>query len=100
MVSSKTVTQKEKFSSQTEPAEQKQRMPHVYVILFIFIVIASLLTYIVPAGVYERVPGPEGRTTIDPSSYQIVESSPIGLTDFMLAIPKGLAGAAEVVFLH
>ncbi|TDL33144.1 YfcC family protein [Jeotgalibacillus sp. S-D1] len=73
-------------------------MPHVYVILFIFIVLASLLTYIVPAGEYERIPGPEGRTTIDPASYQTVESNPAGITDFMVAIPNGLAGAAEVVF--
>lgn len=80
------------------PSLPKQKMPHIYVILFLFIALASLLTYVIPAGVYERVAGPEGRTMIDPSSYQRVESNPIGLTDFMLAIPKGLAGAAEVVF--
>ncbi|MBO1512922.1 YfcC family protein [Metabacillus sp. BG109] len=73
-------------------------MPHIYVILFLFIVLAGIATYFVPAGVYERIPGPEGRTTIDPNSYQRVEQTPVGLTDFMTAIPRGLVAAGEVVF--
>lgn len=77
---------------------KKFQMPHIYVILFLFSAIAAIATYFVPAGVYEQVPGPEGRTTIDPNSYQQIESSPIGLVDFMLAIPKGLVSAGEVVF--
>jgi uncharacterized ion transporter superfamily protein YfcC len=64
----------------------------------LFSAIAAIATYFVPAGVYERVSGPEGRTTIDPNSYQQVESTPIGLVDFMLAIPKGLVDAGVVVF--
>ncbi|ART81166.1 C4-dicarboxylate ABC transporter [Oceanisphaera avium] len=73
-------------------------MPHIYVILFVFIAIAAALTYVVPAGQYERVPGPGGRTTIDPNSYQVIESTPVSAVDFMLAIPKGLMDAGTVVF--
>jgi uncharacterized ion transporter superfamily protein YfcC len=78
--------------------KKKFVMPHIYVILFLFIVLAGIATYFVPAGVYERIPGPEGRTTIDPNSYQRVEQTPVGLTDFMTAIPRGLVAAGEVVF--
>lgn len=73
-------------------------MPHIYVILFLFIVLAGIATYLIPAGVYERIPGPEGRTTIDPNSYQSVTQTPVGLTEFMTAIPRGLVAAGEVVF--
>lgn len=73
-------------------------MPHIYVILFVFTVIAAVLTYIVPAGQYDRVPGPNGRTTIDPNSYHVIESTPVGPVDFMLAIPQGLMDAGTVVF--
>jgi uncharacterized ion transporter superfamily protein YfcC len=73
-------------------------MPHVYVILFVFSAIAAVLTYFVPAGVYDRVPGPNGRTTIDPDSFRVIESTPVGLVDFMLAVPKGLMDAGVVVF--
>lgn len=45
------------------------QIPHIYVILFVFIAMAAVATYFVPAGQYERVPGPEGRTTIDAESF-------------------------------
>ncbi|MUV38281.1 uncharacterized protein JNUCC1_02119 [Lentibacillus sp. JNUCC-1] len=64
------------------------KMPHIYVILFILIVLSAIATYIVPAGEYERVPGPEGRTTIDPTSYTSVEQTPVGITDFLTVIPR------------
>lgn len=73
-------------------------MPHIYVILFVFSAIAALMTYIVPAGQYDRIPGPNGRTTIDADSFRIIESTPVGLQDFMLAIPRGLMDAGVVVF--
>ena len=74
------------------------RVPDIYVVLFIFIAIAAIATHFVPAGQFERVPGPAGRTTIDPTSFQFVEAAPAGFTDFMLAIPNGLISAGEVVF--
>ncbi len=74
------------------------QIPHIYVILFVFIALASIATYFVPAGTYERIPGPDGRTTIDATSFQYVESSPVGPVDFMLAIPNGLMSAGQVVF--
>src|SRR5690606_32265120 len=74
------------------------QMPHIYVILFLFSAIAAVATYFVPAGTFERVPGPEGRTTIDPTSYTQVESTPVGLIDFLTVIPRGLIDAGEVVF--
>ncbi|MCC4263423.1 YfcC family protein [Oceanimonas baumannii] len=85
-------------SATTVEKKKAFEMPHIYVILFIFSAIAAVLTYIVPAGQYDRIPGPNGRTTIDPNSYQVVESTPVGPVDFMLAIPKGLMDAGTVVF--
>ncbi len=86
------------------PLESGQKksfeMPHIYVILFVFSAIAAVLTYFVPAGKYDRVPMPENpsRIMIDPDSFQIIDSTPVGLVDFMLAIPKGLMSAGVVVF--
>lgn len=83
------------------PTGEKKRsfkMPHIYAILFAFIALASIATYFVPAGSYERIPGPSGRTTIDASSFQFIDSTPVSFTDFMLAIPEGLMSAGQVVF--
>lgn len=89
--------------SKTKPArgtkpKSRFELPHVYVILFGLSAVAAVMTYFVPAGEYERVPGPEGRTTIDPDSYTQVAQNPVGLFDFMLVIPKGLIDAGTIVF--
>lgn len=81
-----------------ENKKRWRQIPHIYVILFIFIALASIATYFVPAGEYERIPGPNGRITIDANSFEFVESSPVGIVDFMLAIPNGLMSAGQVVF--
>nr|WP_290696951.1 YfcC family protein [Halomonas sp. UBA3074] len=80
------------------PKKSWCRIPDIYVVLFIFIALAAIATHFVPAGQFERIPGPSGRTTIDPTSYEQIASSPVGLVDFMLAIPNGLMSAGEVVF--
>ena len=74
------------------------RIPDIYAVLFVFIALAAIATHFVPAGQFERVPGPNGRITIDPTSYEQVASSPVGIVDFMMAIPNGLMSAGEVVF--
>ncbi|ETX27837.1 YfcC family protein [Roseivivax isoporae] len=74
------------------------RMPHIYVILFVFTAIAAALTHVIPAGVYDRVTLPNGRSAIDPDSYRSVAPTPVGLEEFMLAVPSGLVDAAVVVF--
>nr|WP_306416993.1 YfcC family protein [Halobacillus sp. Marseille-P3879] len=74
------------------------KMPHIYVILFVFSAIAAITTYFVPAGSYDRIEGPEGRETIDPQSFQTIDSNPTTFMDFMLAFPKGLVDAGEIVF--
>ncbi|REJ25669.1 MAG: putative basic amino acid antiporter YfcC [Bacillaceae bacterium] len=86
------------INQKPELEKKKLRMPHIYVILFVLIILATAATYFVPAGVYERIPGPEGRTTIDPNSFDFVEAAPVSPVEFMMAVPKGLVAASDVVF--
>lgn len=78
--------------------KKKFQLPHIYVILFMFSALAAISTYFIPAGQFERVPGPDGRTAIDPNSFSHVESAPIGIADFLTVIPRGLIEAGEIVF--
>lgn len=73
-------------------------MPHIFAILFIIIIIASLASYIVPAGEFDRVTMEDGREVIDPGTFETVESTPVGIFDFMFAIPTGFIETAEIVF--
>ncbi len=66
--------------------------------LFGIIVLATLLTYILPAGTYERVLV-DGRNVVVPNSYTIVPSSPVGLLDMFKAIPLGFKAAVEIIFI-
>ncbi|WBU56605.1 YfcC family protein [Paracoccus sediminicola] len=73
-------------------------MPDIYVILFVFTAIAAIATHFIPAGEFDRVELPNGRVAIDAESFRYVEADPVGLTQFMMAVPNGLVDASVVVF--
>lgn len=77
----------------------KFQMPHIYALLFSFIAFMAALTYIIPAGVFNRVAGPEGRMMIDPTSYHVIESTPVSILKLFVAIPQGFVEAGWVVVL-
>ncbi|MBR8742278.1 YfcC family protein [Nocardiopsis sp. MG754419] len=83
--------------SEGRPARGRARMPHIYVILLAVVALAAGATYLVPAGAYDLVPGPQGREVVDPDSFHLVERAPLGPVALMTAIPRGLVDAAEVV---
>ncbi|MEM1257746.1 MAG: TIGR00366 family protein [Bacteroidota bacterium] len=74
------------------------RIPHAITMLFGIIVLVSIMTYILPAGSYERVLV-EGRSTVVPNSYQTIASTPIGILDMFKAIPLGFKAAVEIIFI-
>lgn len=78
---------------------QDRRGLDIYIILSALIGVAALLTWIIPAGRYERTVLPDGREAVVPGSYEVVERSPAGFMDLITAIPDGLSDAASVVFL-
>lgn len=67
-------------------------------ILFVFGVIATISTYLIPSGDFDRVKGPEGREMVDADSFHYIDSAPVGLVDFISIIPRGLIEAGEIVF--
>ena len=85
-------------TKEVKKEKKKASMPHIFVILFIIITLASLASYIVPAGEYDRVTMEDGREVIDPDTFQLVDSTPVGVFDFMFAIPTGLIETAEIIF--
>lgn len=57
-----------------------------------------MLTYIIPAGTYERVLV-DGRSTVVPNSYRVIPSTPIGFLNMFKAIPLGFKEAVEIIFI-
>lgn len=82
------------------PAAKKKELPHIFVILLVMIVIATVATWLVPAGSYQRVlDAASGRQIIDPASFQYMEKTPVGLFDMFLCIEEGLIEAANIAFM-
>ena len=71
---------------QDSEAELQSRFPTAYTILFALIVLVAVLTWIIPAGQYDREMNEEvGREVAVPGTYQTVESNPQNLIDVLLA---------------
>ena len=81
--------------------KQKREMPHIFVILLIIIIVlATICTWIVPAGTYDRIlDEASGREIIDPNSFHYVEQTPVGPFDMFVSIEEGLIEAANITFL-
>ncbi len=98
---------------------KKIKMPHVFALLTFVILFSSLLTYFVPSGSYQReektFDGGLTRTVVIPGTYTelpkhystkglILEdkvegkATPTSLLGFLTAIPRGMEGAADIIF--
>ena len=75
-----------------------QRIPHAVTMLFGIIVLVTILTYILPAGSYERILV-DGRQTVVPDSYKTIPSTPINILGMFKAIPLGFKAASEIIFI-
>ena len=66
------------------------RFPTAYSILFLLIILVAGLTWIIPAGQYERVMNDEiGREVAMPGTYEVVEASPQGIVEILMAPTAG-----------
>ena len=75
----------------------KLQTPHPFVILFIVMALITLATHFIPAGLYNRIVGADGRELVDPESFRLIESTPAGISDLLLAIPSGFSEAVDII---
>ncbi len=62
----------------TNKNSSTKTLPHVYVILFFLILICCILTYVIPAGEFERIQDSyTGRTIVVAESYERTASNPV-----------------------
>jgi uncharacterized ion transporter superfamily protein YfcC len=80
------------MTTQTAPTERKGgflanfKFPSAYTILFILIALVAMLTWIVPAGQYDRAMNEDlGREVPVAGTYHPAEGNPQGVIDVLLA---------------
>jgi uncharacterized ion transporter superfamily protein YfcC len=74
------------------------KLPHPLVLLLAGVAVAVALTWILPAGAYQRrTDAGTGREVVIPGTYARVESSPVGPMGALLAVPRGIVAGADVI---
>lgn len=78
--------------------ERKFKFPDTALLLFLIILVVAGLTYILPAGQFERVfDEPTNRTLVQAGTYTVVESNPTSITELFSSVLRGLIRASEIV---
>ncbi len=82
-----------------EKKKKKSFEPNAFVIVFSIMILCAILTWIIPAGSFERVmDNATGREIVVPGSYQVVESHPVGPWKFLNCFFEGFVNSADIMF--
>lgn len=86
---------------QQQPAAQGQQKSgmaiNAFVLLFFIMVVCAVLTYIMPAGKYDRIEK-NGRTLVVPDSFHFIDASPVGFFDIFKSVHSGMVNGAGIMF--
>ena len=84
-----------------EPKAKKAfKMPHTLVIIFVIILAAVVLTWLIPSGEYVRVEdAATGKKLIDPSSFHLVESTPVTPWAIMDYVVTGVSKSIDLILV-
>ena len=76
------------------------KMPHTYVLLTGILLCVVVMTYLIPAGEYDRVlDAASGRMVVLPDSFHYIQGKQPGLFGVFLALQRGYVSAADIMFL-
>jgi uncharacterized ion transporter superfamily protein YfcC len=80
------------------PDTPRIRLPHPVILLLLGVVLAAALTWILPAGEFERRDDPvTHRSVVVAGTYHAVPRDPVGPFATVVAIPRGFVEAADVI---
>jgi len=78
---------------------RKLRVPHTLVLLYGMIVLAWVLTMVLPAGQFETELNDHGHEVVVPGTYAVIaDTEPLPVTALFTVIPRGLESAQGIIF--
>lgn len=78
----------------------KFELPHVYIIVISMVIIAAVLSWIIPAGEFDRVINEStGQKVVVPGAFRFIESSRVSLWTIPLRLVQGLINTSEIAVL-
>ncbi|MCP1314423.1 MULTISPECIES: YfcC family protein [unclassified Halomonas] len=86
-------------NSPNPPRPWYRTVPDPMVLIFLILVATYLLTFVIPAGEFERITE-NGRTVVVPGSFHYLSDvATIAPFDIFVAIPQGLINASQYLFI-
>ena len=74
------------------------KLPHPLLLLLAGVALCAALTWVLPAGEYDRRDDPvTGRRVVVAGTYHTVDPSPVGPFAAVVAVPRGFVEAADVI---
>lgn len=83
---------------QVNKQKRSFKFPHTYVIIGAILVFVTILTYIIPAGQYQRVEDADGRMIVVSGSFEFIEQTPVSPADMVMSIVEGMVQASDIIF--
>lgn len=72
--------------------------PHVLALLVALVILATAMTYVVPAGTYDRVKNEDnGYTVVVPGSYHTIEQQPVSFLDIPGKLFDSFVKASDII---
>jgi len=78
--------------------KQKFKVPHSLAIIVIVMLVAAILTYVIPSGAFDRVKDEGGRTVVVAGSYHAVDKTPVNPLRILEYVFPGLQSAGQIIF--
>ena len=79
--------------------KRRWKVPHTLVLLFGMVGLAQILTYLLPAGAFDRVENAAGRLQVVPGTFHLTpDAEALSPLAIFTAIPKGFSAAHEIIF--
>ncbi len=77
--------------------KKKFKLPHIFVLLFCIVLLCTILTWIIPAGQFDRIVNDTGREIAVAGTWHKVDPTPVGFLGFFTSFYDGMLLAAEIM---
>lgn len=78
--------------------KRKFKLPHIFVLLTGIIIVCAILTWILPAGEFDRQANAAGTEVVVPGTYHTVDASPVGPFETLKSLYYGMLNGGGVIF--
>src|SRR5690606_34577272 len=75
------------------------RMPHTLVLMFLMMIVALVLTWVLPAGSFETVSNDHGREVVPPGTFSLIEDAEfLPPWDLFTVVPRAMDDVSGIIF--